>query len=141
MAVFFTAIYPKCKKELLQLEELIMDIYHLNTDRNGKTVGPLIAHFVWTDLTRFEVYILNCVSLLPVSDEAWGTVAGQLSVGAVASIEAGVVPRVIATHGNGQLGPSARRHIAGHCNALQYVLLEAAVSEVLLGSGGGMPRV
>lgn len=51
MAVFFTAIYPKYKKELLQLEELIMDIYHLNTERNGKTVGPLIAHFVWTNLT------------------------------------------------------------------------------------------
>lgn len=51
MAVFFTAIYPKYKKELLQLEESIMDLYHLNTDRNGKTVGPLMAHFVWTNLT------------------------------------------------------------------------------------------
>lgn len=75
-----------------------MDIYPLNTDRNDKTPGQLIAHIVWMNRTGFEVYIVNCVSLLPVSDEAWGTVAGQLSVGAVASVEAGVVPRVIATH-------------------------------------------
>lgn len=48
-------------------------------------------------------------SFLPVSNEARQTVTGQLSVRAVASIEAGVVSRVIAAHRNRQLGRSGRR--------------------------------
>lgn len=48
-------------------------------------------------------------SLLPVSDEAGGTDARQLSVRAVASVEAGVVARVVAAHGNRQLRPPVRR--------------------------------
>lgn len=48
-------------------------------------------------------------SSIPVSDEAGYTVTGQLSVGAVASIEAGVVSGVVAAHRNRQLRPSGRR--------------------------------
>lgn len=44
-----------------------------------------------------------------MSDEAGGAVAGQLPVGAVASVEAGVVAGFIAAHGHGQLGPSGRK--------------------------------
>lgn len=47
-----------------------------------------------------------CCSFLPVSSEAEGAVAGQLSVGAVASVEAGVVSGFIAAHRNRKLRPS-----------------------------------
>ena len=49
----------------------------------------------------------ECVPFLPVSGEAERTVTRQLSVGAVASVEAGVVPGVIAAHGHRQPGPPA----------------------------------
>lgn len=118
---------------------LIMAIPEIMLERNDKTLSCSIAHNVWTNLTWLEVYIWISVSLLPVSDEAWRTVAGQLSVGAVAPVEAGVVPRVVAAHWNRQLGPPARKHRAGHCKALQYISLEAAAaSVVLLGSRRGV---
>lgn len=47
---------------------------------------------------------LSC--FLPVPDEAWWTVAGELAGGAVASIEAGVISGVVAAHRNRKLWPS-----------------------------------
>lgn len=51
------------------------------------------------------VHFLLVFSFLPVPNEARRTVTGQLSVSAVASVEAGVVPGVVSTHRNWQLGP------------------------------------
>lgn len=113
-----------------------MDISEGNSERNAKTLTCWIAHSVWTNLTWLDVYILDRVSLLPVSDEARRTVTGQLPVGAVASIEAGVVPRVIAAHWDRQLGPPARETrkpvTAMHCSASH---LKLAATEVLEGGG------
>lgn len=49
------------------------------------------------------------IRFLPVSDEARRTLTGQLSVGAVAPVEAGVVSSVITAHRNRQLLSSGRR--------------------------------
>lgn len=54
--------------------------------------------------TRVGLALVDLL-LAPVPDEAWRTVAGELAVGAVASIEAGVISGVIAAHRNRKLWP------------------------------------
>lgn len=47
--------------------------------------------------------------ILPVSNESCRTVAGELPVSAVPSVEAGIIPDLITTHRNGQLGNAKRK--------------------------------
>lgn len=71
-----------------------------------------IVHFVPVSQSALDLIYNDFIiyfSFLPVSSESGWTVTGQLSLCAVASIEAGVVPGVISTHRNRQLRPSGRR--------------------------------